>query len=337
VSLRGAPGHVDAAQPEASGNLEVEGGRPILYHTDYLFWIFFGTAGTPTRNNDSDHPTAMIANGLRSFVIPQVTELNGKGQPATAWQNGLPARCRYQAVKAALITAHFGALADGRRVRDVSRWAFRYLDPEGEEAPRVIRFQNDRGLDRERSLRSLADPADLAGLQRKAPSLQGGRGAAVTWAMANALAQFNATALGGNGASVFDPGNQDGAGAPCGARLLLLVAASGSGWDPRLAPVTSYGGSGAARPGTPLEGNGAIRAALDQLEPAGRGRFWNPETLAGIAAHGRVPGGVLEPGEGQAGRFLPFQVGARGSHRFRRSRPITTLTIGVCLGGGIIQ
>ena len=302
----GAPGHVDAVEPQASGNLEVEGGRPILYHTDYLFWIFFGTAGTPNRKNDAANPTAMTAGGLRSFVIPQVTELNAKGEPATAWQNGLPARCRYQAVKAALIATYFGRLADGRRVRDVSRWAFRFLDPEGEEADRTISCSNDLGLGRERSLRSLACPGDLAALQRKAPGTLSGRGAAVTWAVANALAQFNATAQGGNGASVFDPGPGE-ADDPCGARLMLLVAASGSGWDPGLLPVAGYGGG--AGPGTALEGSGAIRAALGPLEPAGGGRFCNPETLAGIAAHG---------GQG-----------------FRRRRPVTTLTLGLCLGGGI--
>jgi len=326
----GAPGHVDGVEPQASGNLEVEGGRPILYHTDYLFWIFFGTAGTATRKNDAANPSAMTAGGFSSFIIPQVTEPNGKGQPATAWQNGLPARCRYQAVKAALIATYFGRLADGRRVQDVSRWAFRFLDPDGEEAGRTISCSNDLGLGRERSLRSLAHPGDLAALQRKAPGTLNGRGAAVTWAVANALAQFNATAQGGNGASVFDPGHGPGVDDPCGARLLLLVAASGSGWDPGLPPVSRYGGAGGAEPNTPLEGNGAIRAALGQLEPAGGGRFWNPETLVGIAAHGG-----LEPGLGQAGRFLPFQVEARGGQGFRRRRPVTTLTLGLCLGGGI--
>jgi hypothetical protein len=274
----GAPGHVDGVKPQASGNLEVEGGRPILYHTDYLFWVFFGTAGTPARKDDAANPAAMTGGSARSFVIPQATELNAQGEPATAWRNGLPARCRYQAVKAALISTYFGRLADGRRVRDVSRWAFRFLDPEGEEADRTISCSNDLGLGRERSLRSLACPGDLAALQRKAPGTMGGRGAAVGWAVANALAQFNASALGGSGASVFDPG-PGGAGDPCAARLLLRVAASGSGWDPG--------------PGSALEGSAPVRAAPGLLEPAGGGKG------------------------------------------LRRRRPVTTLTFGLSLGGGV--
>jgi len=241
----GSPGHADAIQPEAVGILAVEGGAPILYHTDYLFWIFFGTAGSPSRKDDAFRPPAMVPVG--SHVIPQAFEPNRKGLTGSAWQNGLPARCRFQAVKAALITAWFGTLPGGARVRDGSRWAFRFLDPEGEEAPGRTSFQNDAGLGRERSLRLMARAGDLAELQRKVPGRDPGRGAAGTWALANALAQMDATARGGGGASVFDPRHTGLAEAPCGASLLVLVAASRS-WGPGPLParpfrITARGGA----------------------------------------------------------------------------------------------
>jgi len=295
---------------EAGGVLAVPGGRPILYHTDYLFWIFFGTAGTPTRKNAAVRPTAMVP--LPAHVIPQVTEANAKGRTATAWDNGLPARCRFQALKAALIATWCGTLPGGGRVRDTSRWSFRYLDPAGEEAGLAIRPQADAGQDRERSLRRFDHPGDLAGLQGKTPGHDPGQGAAATWAVANALVQ---------GGAARDPG--------CGASLLVLVAAGGS-WG--AGPVPARYGDGPG-PGTPQAGNARIRARAGELEPPA-GRFWNPETLLGIAAHGGDGPAALAPGPGRAGRFLPFQAAVRDPRSARRHRPVTAFTVGIGLGGG---
>lgn len=332
-----------------SGTLTVgDASVPMEINTDYLYWIFFGTGGVPSQRVVS--PTtgipSMSTSGLSHYVIPSVYETGpyAAGAPtATAWGNGLPVTTRYQALKAALIGVYFGKTASDSFVQDAAYWAFRYLDPNES----TVSYNNDITGTARRSLRLLqpyvsgAPTAGLKDLQGRTPT----DGTPMTWGIANCLLQFNATALGGNGKSIFDPANNNNQPAAlCGKNFLLLATDGNPSETPQPTAATYYGGTNAASPTTVKDGNAQIQANKTQMDPTSGNKFWNPETLMGIAAHGTdgAPNSTtnyITAGDSTTvmAKYAPFQITARGSSSGLSPRPITGFAIGISQGGNLSE
>jgi hypothetical protein len=117
-----------------------------------------------------------------------------------------------------------------------------------------------------------------------------------------------------------------------------------------LTPYISYG-SGVPQSLSPVQGNQAILASKGLIDPTG-GSDWNIFTFAGVGAHmadSTLGAGNFMPAPRTSAalgslenyptssvppdQFLPFALPSRGSVSFTADHLITTMTVGVSLGG----
>jgi hypothetical protein len=308
------------------------------YTQDYLFWLFFGT-DTP---NDATNPTDSVPGA--SYVIPDTSK-------ATAFNNGIPCLTRYQGVKRSVIMTW---LANQTKVY----WAYRFLDAADEQGTSSTRTTVDPGNGSQngtgRNLRILrpatgnnADPS-VRDLQSAEPS----GGTPLTYAMGNALAQFNVLHN-----SVFDaPHTTDKYVSPQCQTMFLILFTDGIANDS--GPNGSVIGTGNPYPTAPPStrcnasiGNVTLKSAGTTALNPGQ-PYFNIQSLAGVAAHGAdpslnpdylaVPTTYPTDSAQNLNRFAPFFVKQRGSGSanqtvFTTPRPIQTFTVGVSLAGSYLE
>ncbi len=260
----------------------------------------------------------------------------------------IPGLTRAQAVKRAAIQTWINFQAD-------VFWAYRFLDVDNEANPtngNTINNNSKTTLDATDPSTTVMDGGDsgwtllngnsVAAMSRIA-SLFAYNGTPLTYATARALAQFT------DPNSVFNS-VETGLDAPsqCGNHFLIVFtdgADNNNTSTPNQNMDTPYlvAASGTTKVNA-LAGNRAIianRASIDRT-----GSYWNMFTFAGVAAHmcdssmgavGTDYLAALNPGttttSGTPRSFLPYAIKKRNGVDFGYDHPITTMAVGVSLGG----
>jgi len=270
-----------------------------------------------------------------------------------AYLNVIPPFSRVQAVKRAAIETWI-------QYQDKVIWAFRFLSPSGEASGGSATTINNNS----RSSIASGDPTttpmtgndsgwtllnntassstnSVTGMKRIA-ALRANSNTPLTYATARALAQFT------DPNSVFND-FETGSDAPsqCMNHFLILftdgIDNNGTG-DNNPKGDTPYLGSANGKVTiNALAGNQAIIGAKTSVDRYGE--YWNLFTFAGMAAHmadvslGTLGNGHLDPlmpsgtVSGLPSSFLPYALGKRGATTFAKPHLITTMTVGVSLGG----
>ena len=295
-----------------------------------------------------------------NFVIPQYG-LDGTYTGTTsveASNYGIPALTRVQACKKAAIQTWINHQAD-------VYWAFRFLDPTGEanggvassisndsatsynnvDATTTHVNANDSGWKVLNNTTAegitSASGNSVKGMKRIASVFANG-GTPLTYAMARALAQYGDPNNIFN--TVIDPGDVS----QCAGQFLILFTDGvdnngGTINNPNL--TTPYlSGSGAAENFDALAGNTAIIANKNAIDC--NSTNWNFYTFAGIGAHladstlGVLGVGYLDgvdPGTTAQSlapsAWLPFAIMKRSGVSYSKPHRVTTMTVGVSLGG----
>ncbi len=164
----------------------------------------------------------------------------------------------------------------------------------------------------------------------------------LTYAMARSLAQFGDPKNVFNGVVGTDVSQ-------CGQHFLLLftdgVDNNGKTGVNNPNSTTPYIiGSGLSATLDVLKGNQAILANKSSIDRSGSN--WNVPTMAGIAAHLSDPGSGTAgvdylaapssgPSSGYPSDFLPFAIKKRNGVVFNQDHRVTTMTIGINLGGQV--
>lgn len=277
--------------------------------------------------------------------------LKEETQPAA--NNVIPPFSRVQAVKRAAIQTWI-------QYQDKVIWAFRFLDPAGEsvsgtattidnDTQSVLRTTdpltntvtgNDSGW-RLLNNTSTSSTNSVDGMQRIAALCAGGN-TPLTYATARALAQFTDPYSVFN---AFETGKE--APSQCMNHFLILftdgIDNNGTGTNNTNGGspyLVSQNGKIAINA---LAGNEAIINAKTSIDRYGSN--WNLFNFCGIAAHmadtslGVLNTGHLDPlmptgtVSGAPSSFLPFALGKRNTTLFAKPHLITTMTVGVSLGG----
>ena len=302
-------------------------GDPLVkYNTDYLYWIFWGTDTKGASGNDNtggatgvyfDDAGKSLAAG--KFIIPGTNS-------ATVFANGLPTGTRASTLKKAVLSAWFGN-------RDRVWWAYRFLDDnENNSAKPTSTNYGTWGTHTNRELTLLkkalssgaSDPS-VTNLQNRVPS----GGTPLTAAMSNCLAQMAET-----GTSIFDS-----------ASTAKTVPPSGLGPGENPPPCRSswiilFTDGVANETPMPSSGGGAWTSEVAiqaDLNPSTYGNLnaggtnWNIWSFAATAAHGAGSASTTSSSTGvNPSSFAPFRVTGRNASP---ARYITTMTVGLCLGG----
>jgi len=300
---------------------------PLMkFNTDYLYWIFWGTDTKGASGNDNtggatglytDDAGKSLAAG--KFIIPGTNS-------ATVFANGLPTGTRASTLKKAVLSAWFGN-------RDRVWWAYRFLDSSEDNSakPKSTNYgtwgtHTNRELTLlKKALSSGASDPSVTNLQTRVPS----GGTPLTAAMSNCLAQMAET-----GTSIFDS-----------ASTAKTVPPSGLGPGENPPPCRSswiilFTDGVANESPMPSSGGGAwtTEAAIQtDLNPTTYGNLnaggtnWNIWSFAAVAAHGTGTATTTSSSSGvNPSSFAPYRVTGRNASPARK---ITTMTVGLCLGG----
>jgi hypothetical protein len=282
-----------------------------------------------------------------------------------ASRNVLPALMRCQAVKRAAIQTWIQYQAQ-------VLWAFRFLDPSNEAGTTSINNNSQtvaenaagtittRGYGNDSAWTLMNNTASqgirsttgnsVIGMQRIAALFTSGA-TPLTYAMARGLAQFT------DPNSVFNSAYTDSSGnstvSQCLTHFLILftdgVDNNGTGTNNPNGTTPYVTQSGSAYVFNADNGNKVILANPSLVNRSGSD--WNMFTFAGVAAHmsdpslgGQVAGtdykAALDPGSpgaaqssGTPSAFLPYAIKRRNGTLFSHDHRITTMTVGVSLGG----
>ncbi|GLH73998.1 hypothetical protein GETHLI_25000 [Geothrix limicola] len=352
----------------------------VSHRTDYMGWLFTATYANGTYSNFSKKyiiydaaDKSLVPNQLdvswgqgwgaaaagHSIYVPKFSDVDGSyvtDVTADASVNIVPGMSRIQAVKRAAIETWIQNQAS-------VLWAFRFLDPTSEGAPNGTNIHNNSattmnvtagvptsaqtGRD---SGWSLLNNTAAQGINsttgnsvtnmKRIAILTAGNSTPLTYATANALAQFNDP---NNVFSAIETGND--APSTCMSHFLIVFTdGNDNNNSGTLNPnaTTPYILNGAVNP---LNGNQQVikyPTSIDRL-----GSWWNIFNFAAVAAHmadtslGTNPGvDYLAATQAAAGTsatphsFLPFAIKKRGSVDFGSAgHRVTTMTVGVSLGG----
>jgi len=341
----------------------------VDYKKFYVDWLFKGkyTVGTYTGKYivfDAANPSLAGGQGSVNWgqgfgnmstgdtMLRPVYDLDGnylnRETTVAATLHAIPALNRVQAVKRAAISTWV-------RYQDEVMWAFRFLEPTGEANGGNATDINNNS----RTNLSTGDPtataktgsdsgwrlmnSDSVGNMKRIAHLLDSGNTPLTYATARALAQFT------DPNSVFND-KETGADAPsqCMNHFLILftdgIDNNGSGTNNPNGDSPYLTGSGATFALDALTGNRAIIGSPTSVDRYGT--YWNLFTFCGIAAHLADPAlGTVnvdhllpqDPGtstkSGVPSSFLPFALYKRGSVQFDKPHLVTTMTVGVGLGG----
>ncbi|WP_005033769.1 PilC/PilY family type IV pilus protein [Holophaga foetida] len=341
----------------------------VEYRQDYIQWLFngvyadgsnatkyivFDALNANLAASQAGHPEwgqgYGSASSSGSIQVPQYNpdgSYAGKEVTQAASKNVLPALTRVQAVKRAVITTWINHQSE-------VLWAFRFLDYSSEASNgSATDINNDSatstttGLTGNYSGWKLLNGNSVTNMAHIASRLDGGN-TPLTYAMARGLAQFT------DPNSIFNT-VEKGSDAPsqCMNHFLILFT---DGLDNNGTSNTNTNGD------TPYVSKNAVtnimsfdaaignKAILtDKTRIRRDGANWNLFTFAGIAAHMANPYLVnnavagtdylaaVDPGtattSGTPDKFLPFAIKNRNGVNFERDHRITTMTVGVSLGG----
>jgi hypothetical protein len=324
-----------------------------------------GLAGGQTATTDSTAAWGKgYGNAIPATATISVPQFDGSGNytgeitsPATA--NVVPAYVRTQAVKRAAIQAWIQNQGD-------VLWAFRFLDPTSEGSPSGTSIHNNsattqnvaagvpttvqQGKD---SIWTVLNNTSSQGItsttgnsvtgMKRIASLFVGNSTPLTYAVANALAQFNDP---NNVFSAVETNNtwSDDRPSACMNHFLIVFT---DGVDNNNSGTNNPNGTTPYITGnavTALTGNQNILANTSNI---GRNSaYWNLFTYTGMAAHLSDPN-LGSPGTGHTAAtlpaanttaspttFIPFAIKQRGGVDFGTyGHRITTMTVGVSLGG----
>lgn len=278
-----------------------------------------------------------------SSGVPQATTASG-----VAFKNGIPARTRIQGVKEALLRTWI-------KYYDKVYWAFRGLQSENdstgsiENSRRTMvwtdsqRGEHNPGADPvtkdvygNRLRKLMLMNGDSLGKMQYISHLFHGGGTPLTYAVGNALAQFN------DPNSVFNAVYTNGIEPQECTYHFLIVFTDGqpnsdSGGDNMNSPYL-----GADMKGRAVDGNNVIQNNINLMNP--NSSYWNIMNLAAVAAHlGDVRPAPEYPestwptsGGSPVSNLLPFWVNKRANKNLvYRNHPIRTMTVGVSLAGSV--
>jgi hypothetical protein len=348
------------------------------HRQDYIGWLFTakyanGSYSSPAKYIVYDAANANLAGGQGNVSwgqgwgaaakgnLMQVPKYNGAGvYQSESWQdasaNLLPGMTRVQAVKRAAIEAWIQNQAS-------VLWAFRFLDPSSEGAPNGTTIDNNStatqnvtagvpttnqaGTDSAWTILNNTAAQGITstignsvtGMKRLA-ILTAGNSTPLTYAVANALAQFGDP---NNVFSTVETGND--APSSCMSHFLIVFTDGNDNNNERtLNPnaTTPYLVNNVV---SPLVGNQQVILHPTYIDRTGT--WWNTFTFAAAAAHladtslGTVLGTDYLAATAQAAgtsatphTFLPFAIKKRGSVDFGTyGHRITTMTLGISLGG----
>jgi len=288
-----------------------------MYNSDYMAWLFSGSSG-----------------------IPQANSLNG-----VAFKNGIPARTRVQGVKEAMLRAWV-------KYYDQVYWAFRGLQGDNDSNGTREDLQGTKiWTDSRRGdgsngsslyfsgntiRRLILMNSDSLGSMKLISSLLTSYSTPLTYATANALAQFNDPSDSSVFNSIYSSSvrPQD-----CTYHFLILFT------DGR--PINDANGTNMDSPyldsslrGKAEDGNAVLASNRQLINP--NNKYWNIMNLAAAAAH---LGNSLpvkdypisewpKSGGKDVSDLLPFWINKRGGSQLDyKKHPIQTMTVGVSLTG----
>lgn len=309
----------------------LQGTYPLIkFNTDYIYWIFWGTdtKGASGADNTGAQGTYYDDSGTKGghFVIPghaATVAMANAINPASGFWNGLPTGTRASTLKKAVLSAWF---ANRTRVW----WAYRFLDS-SESSVKSTNYgtwgvHTNRELTLfKAALSSGASDPSVTNFQTRSPT----GGTPLTWAMANCLAQMAET-----GSSIFDsastaktvPPSGLGPGEnppPCRSSWIILFTDGIANDTPS---PQSGGGAWTTEAAIQADLNSSTYSNLNS-----GGANWNIWSLAAVAAHGLGTASTTSNSSGTTpSAFAPFRVTGRNASPARK---ITTMTVGLCLGG----
>jgi hypothetical protein len=260
--------------------------------------------------------------------------------------NAIPALTRAQAVKRAAIQTWIAHQAD-------VVWAYRFLDPYSEAnqggASTIDNNSQNYLINTGSPVHTIGNDSDWTvlnsnstGNMARIASMFPNGATPLTYAMARGLAQFT------DPTSVFNS-VESGSVSQCQNSFLILFT---DGIDNNGQPVDADVNTNYTTPYldsngnfSALAGNQAIIAAPTSIDTTGA--YWNLYTFAAIGAHmadanlGTTPGtnylAGLNPGSsptsGVPHTFLPYAITQRAGTSFANTHRVTTMTVGVSLGG----
>ncbi len=300
-------------------------GYTCTYPGPYLQWIFTSASG-----------------------IPEATRPDGY-----AFANGLPQRTRIQAVKEALLrtwikyydkvfwaTRGLQSTAGSSGYRENQAGTSLYTDTRRDEASADPVSTNNTVTGAAQRQWMLMNSNSLQGMQVISHLFASG-GTPLTYAMGNALAQYNDPNSVFNDVEVAS-GTSDDTPKEC-TKHFLIVFTDGQ-------PNSDGGGGSLKTPylkadltGSSDLGNAVIAGNKSSMNPNNAAQYWSISNLAAVAAHGgdqmsapAYPSSEWPSWGGTACRnLLPFWITQRGSVTFTKPHPITTMTVGVSLAGSV--
>jgi len=343
------------------------------YYIDWLFlgkyangsysgkYIVYDAVGTSSASYAGGQTNAAWGAGFGTFgssdqiLVPQYDTLGNylKEVYQSASSNVIPARARQQAVKEAAIRTWIN-------FQGSVFWAFRFLDVNNEANPTTTNTINNNSktnLATGNPLTSAMNGGDsgwtllnntdginsttgnsVTGMKRIA-ALFANNGTPLTYAVARGLAQFT------DPNSVFNA-VETGTDAPsqCMNHFLIVFTDGVDNNNTNTSnpndssPYLMTAGAGAVTTaGTASIGNANVLA--NQAYVNRTGKWWNIMSFTGIAAHLADPAqssslvAPTYPSSGSPSAYLPYAITGRAGTSFKVNHRISTMTVGVSLGG----